>query len=61
MDLKEEFESRVKRLETFVENKGLGSKQLEKARKAQRKINAVVFLGSLITVAGIMIWALNRD
>ncbi len=61
MDIKEEFEARVKRLESFIEDKGFGSKQLKKARKVQRSINAVVFLGSLITVAGIMIWALNRD
>ncbi len=61
MDIKEEFETRVKRLEGFIEDKGLGSKQLKKARKVQRSINTVVFLGSVITVAGIMIWALNRD
>ncbi len=61
MDIREEFEARVKRLESFIEDKGFGSKQLKKARKVQRSINAVVFLGSLITVAGIMIWALNRD
>ncbi len=61
MDIREEFEERVKRLESFIEDKGFGSKQLKKARKVQRSINAVVFLGSLITVTGIMIWALNRD
>jgi hypothetical protein len=61
MDLREEFEARVKRLESFIEDKGFGSKQLKKAKKVQRSINAVVFLGSIITVAGIAIWALNRD
>jgi hypothetical protein len=61
MDIREEFEGRVKRLENFIEEKGFGSKQLKKAKKVQRSINAVVFLGSLITVAGITIWALNRD
>ncbi|MBW6479141.1 MAG: hypothetical protein K0B37_06900 [Bacteroidales bacterium] len=61
MDLREEFEGRVKKLENFIEDKGFGSKQLKKAKKVQRSINAVVFMGSLLTVAGIMIWALNRD
>jgi hypothetical protein len=61
MDLREEFDARVKRLESFIEDKGFGSKQLKKAKRVQRNVNAVIFLGSLITVAGITIWALNRD
>jgi hypothetical protein len=61
MDIREEFEARVKKLESFIEDKGFGSKQLKKAKKAQRSINAIIFLGSIITVAGITIWALNRD
>ncbi len=61
MDLREEFEGRVKKIENFIEDKGLGSKQLKKARKVQRRVNTMVFLGSLITVAGITIWALSRD
>ncbi|MCC5930761.1 MAG: hypothetical protein JJU28_16070 [Cyclobacteriaceae bacterium] len=61
MDIKEEFEARVKRLESFIEDKGLGSKQLKKAKKLQRSLNGIIFLGSILTVAGITIWALNRD
>ncbi|MFW5708273.1 MAG: hypothetical protein ACOC12_10145 [Bacteroidota bacterium] len=61
MDLREEFEGRVRKLESFIEDKGLGSKQLKTAKKVQRSVNVVVFLGSLITVAGIAIWAFNRD
>ncbi len=61
MDIREEFEGRVKKLETFIEEKGLGSKQLARAKEIQKKTNAFVFLGSIITVAGIAIWALNRD
>lgn len=61
MDIREEFETRVKRLESFVEEKGLGSKQLKKVKKIQRTINGVVLLGTIITVAGIAIWAVNRD
>ncbi|TVQ92480.1 MAG: hypothetical protein EA393_03485 [Bacteroidetes bacterium] len=61
MDLREELEGRVKKLENFIEDKGFGSKQLKKAKKVQRSINAVVLLGSLITLAGVTIWILNRD
>ena len=61
MDIKEELDARVKRLENFVEDRGLFSEKLKKAKKAQRNLNAAIFLGSLITVAGIAIWALNRD
>jgi len=61
MDLREEFEARVKKLENFIEDKGLGSAQLKKAKKVQKNMNAVVLLGSLITLAGVTIWILNRD
>ena len=61
MDIKEEFEARIKRLEGFIEDKGLFSDKLKKAKKAQRNINATIFLGGLIAVAGIAIWAFNRD
>ncbi len=61
MDIKEELAARVKRLEGFIEDRGLFSEKLNKAKKAQRNINAAIFLGSLITVAGIVVWALNRD
>ncbi len=61
MDIREEFEGRVKKLENFIEEKGIGSKQLNRAREIQRKTNVAIFLGSIITVAGIAIWALNKD
>lgn len=61
MDLRQEFEERFKKLENFIEEKGIGSKQLNKARDVQKKTNAAIFLGSVITLAGIAIWALNKD
>ncbi len=61
MDIKEEFDARIQRLESFIEDKGLGSKQLKKAKRIQKKVNATIFLGGLITVAGIAIWALSKD
>ncbi len=59
--VKTELEGRVKKIEDFIADKGLGSKQLQKARRVQRNINLAVFVGSLITIAGIAVWALNRN
>lgn len=57
---KEQFEKRVKKIEDFIANKGLGSAQLAKVKKVQRNINLVLALGSFITLAGIMVWVLNN-
>ncbi len=61
MDIKEEFDARIQKLESFIEDRGLGSKQLKRAKRIQKNVNATIFLGGLIIVAGIAIWALNRD
>jgi hypothetical protein len=61
MDLREEFEDRVKKLENYIEEKGLGSRQLYKAKKVQRTMNTIVFLGGLLTIAGIAIWQIGKD
>jgi len=59
--VKTELEGRVKRIEDFISDRGLGSKQLQKVRRAQRNINLAVFVGSLITIAGITVWALSSN
>ena len=59
--VKTELEGRIKKIENFIADRGLGSKQLQKARKAQRNVNLAVFAGSLVTIAGITIWALIRN
>ena len=59
--IKEELEGRIKRLENFIESKGLGSGKLSKARKTQRNVNLAIFVGSLVTIVGVAFWALNRD
>ena len=59
--IKDELEGRIKKLENFVADKGIGSKQLEKAKHAQRNVNLAVFVGSLITIAGITVWALRSN
>jgi len=59
--VKTELEERVKKIEDFIAGRGLGSKQLQKARKAQRNVNLAVFVGSLVTIAGITVWALSSN
>lgn len=59
--VKTELEERVKKIEDFIADRGLGSKQLQKARRAQRNVNLAVFVGSLVTIAGITVWALTSN
>ncbi len=60
MDLKEEFEARIRKVEQLIEKKGVGSSQLNKAKKVQKTVNLGLFVGSLITVAGVTYWLFNR-
>ena len=59
--VKEELEGRIKYLENLIEEKGIGSKQLKKARKTQRNVDLAILAGSLITVAGIIIWVVSNS
>ncbi len=59
--IKTELEGRVKKIEDFIADKGLGSKQLRKAKKVQRNVNLAVFIGSLVTIVGITFWALSGN
>ena len=59
---KEQLEKRIKRIEDFIENKGVGSAQLAKAKRIQRNINLAIVFGTFITVAGITAWIIyNAD
>ncbi len=60
MDLKKEFEERFKKIEELIEQKGVGSSPLKKAKKVQKAVNLGLFVGSLITVAGVTYWLFNR-
>jgi ribosome-associated translation inhibitor RaiA len=57
--IKDELENRLEKVEHFIANKGLGSKQLKKARNAQRNVNLFLFVGSIITIAGVTLWAMT--
>lgn len=59
--IKEELEGKIKSLEDYIAENGIGSKQLNKAKKVQRDGNLALVVGSLITIAGIAIWASSRN
>jgi hypothetical protein len=60
MDYKQEFEERLKRLEDLIEEKGVGARPLNKVKKVQRNLNVGIAVGSLLTVAGLTVWLLNK-
>lgn len=57
---KEQLEKRVKKIEDFIANKGVGSAQLAKARRIQRSINLAIFAGSFMLLAGITVWVIHN-
>ncbi|WP_340111871.1 hypothetical protein [Maribellus mangrovi] len=59
--IKTELEGKIKNLENLIAEKGVGSKQLKKARRTQRNINLAIVVGSLITIAGITAWAVSSS
>ena len=58
---KEELETRVQNLENFIADNGLGSSYVARAKRVQRNVNLTIAVGSVITIAGITVWALNRS
>ncbi|MEQ9303965.1 MAG: hypothetical protein RJQ14_08620 [Marinoscillum sp.] len=61
MDIKQELETRVKSLENLIERKGIGSKQLDKARKTQRYLNITVLGVTVAAIVGIAAWLSASD
>lgn len=60
MDYNKEFEERLKRIEDLIEDKGVGSRPLNKVKSVQRNVNIGMAVGSLLAVAGLTVWLLNR-
>jgi len=57
---KVELEKRVQRIEDLIAEKGIGSSYLKRAQKVQRDLNLALFVGGVITIAGLTTWALLR-
>jgi hypothetical protein len=53
------LESRLRKVEDLIAERGVGSSQLSRARTIQRNVNLAIAVGSIITVAGIAAWALS--
>lgn len=60
MDYTQEIEERLNRLEKLIEKEGIGSRPLNKVKKVQRNLNLGIAVGSLLTVAGLTVWLLNK-
>jgi len=58
--IKDELEGRIKKVEDFIAERGVGSKQLRKARNVQRNVNLAILAGSIITLAGITLYTISR-
>ncbi len=58
---KEELENRIHDIETFINEKGLGSGYLNKAKKTQRNVNIALVAVGAITILGLTAWALGGD
>jgi hypothetical protein len=57
---KEELEARIQKVEKFIAERGLGSSYLEEAKRVQRNINLGILMASVITLAGITVWIINK-
>jgi len=58
---KTELDKRLQRVEDFIANKGVGSAYLSRAKRVQRNVNLGLFLGGMLTVAGLTAWALLNN
>jgi hypothetical protein len=58
---KEGLEQRIHDIEDFINEKGLGSGYLTKAKKAQRNVNIALVAVGALTIIGLAAWALSSD
>lgn len=58
---KEEIIKRIDEFEKLIESKGIGSAQLEKAKRAQRDLNLGLMVGAAALIGGLTAWAILRD
>jgi hypothetical protein len=57
---KEQLEKRIQKVEDFISERGVGASYLARARKLQRNLNIAIVMASVITLAGITVWAINK-
>ena len=58
---KEEFDKRLDKIENFIATRGVGSRQLERAKRVQRNANLALLLGGTLFISALAIWMLSND
>jgi hypothetical protein len=58
---KDQLELRVQQVEDFIANRGVGAKQLQRAKRIQRNANIALLLGGTLFVSALAIWALSNN
>ena len=65
MDIKEkakaELETRIRKVEDLIAEKGVGSSYLSRAKRVQRNINLGIFVGGIVAIASLTAWALSKN
>lgn len=56
-----ELENRLHRVENFIASRGVGSRQLERAKRIQRNANIALLLGGTLFVSALAIWMLGNN
>lgn len=58
---REELDYRLQRIENFIATRGVGSRQLERAKRIQRNANLALLIGGTLFVSALAIWALSDN
>jgi uncharacterized membrane protein len=58
---KDEIEQRILAIEDFIEDNGVGSTYLTRAKKVQRNMNVALVLGGALVVIGVAAWLLSSS
>ncbi|MDZ7694771.1 MAG: hypothetical protein U5K69_27245 [Balneolaceae bacterium] len=65
MDIKEkthkQLTERIEKLEAIIAEKGVGSRQLQKAKRAQRDLNLALILGTATALVGLAAWKVLKS
>jgi hypothetical protein len=58
---KEQLETRLQQVENFISTRGVGSRQLERAKRIQRNANLALLVGGSLFVSALAIWMLSNS
>ena len=55
------LESRIKKLEDIIADKGVGSGYLKNAKRIQRDVNIALVVGAAAALTGVAIWTIFKQ